>query len=90
MYAGQIHQLDHQIVSIGGQEVNLLPRFLGFVHHRLQLGDGGALLHARLCSHVGHAVHLSVPYDVLDVYVVAQQVFLIVVHIDDTHQTFAM
>ena len=46
--------------------------------------------HAALGGQVSHAVHLSEPYDVLDVDVVADEVFLSLVGINYTHQSFAV
>ena len=45
----------------------------GSVEGLLQFCHGGAVRDAALRGHVGHTVHRAVPYDVLDVDIVAVQ-----------------
>ena len=52
--------------------------------HGQSLGDSG------LGSHIGHTVHRTEPDDILDVYVVAHEVLLVVIHIDNASQALAM
>lgn len=42
-----------------------------------------------LCRHIGNAVHGAVPDDVFNVDVITDEPFLVVVDIDDTHQSVA-
>ena len=90
MYAGEIHELDHQVVTIWGKEVHLATLCNGLVDEFLQLCHRGRVGHATLCCHVGNAVHASEPYDILDVNVVANEPLLALVGVDYTNQTFTM
>ena len=45
---------------------------------------------AHLCSHVGHGVYRAIPHDVLDVDVVADEHFAIIVYVDYAHKTVAL
>ena len=90
MNAREVHQLYHQVVAVGGQEVHPSALLAGFVDEDGQFLHRCALVHARLPGHVGHAVHLSEPDDVLDVDVVADEPFPAFVGIQHAHQPFAV
>ena len=88
MDAGQVHQLNHRVVSVGWQKMDALPAGLGLVYEGFQPFRGRAFRNACLYGHVGHAVHVAEPHDVFHVNVVAYQVFFVVVHINDTDESF--
>ena len=62
----------------------------GFSYQFLQTAHRGTVFHAALCGKVGHTVHVTEPYDVFDVNIVANQVFLVVVYVDYPHESFAV
>ena len=88
--AQQVHYLNLDVVAIGRQEVDGAAFRAGIVADGLQLGHRSRLCHAHLGSHVGHALHRAVPHDVLDVDVVADEAFAVVVDVDDAHQSVAL
>ena len=90
MYAQEVHQLYLYVMAVGGQEMNLPSLSLSLFHQLCQLAHGGAVSHAALGGQVSHAVHLSEPYDVLDVDVVADEVFLAFIGINHAYQAFAV
>ena len=86
----EVHELNHQVVTIRRQEVDASTLLACFVHNHSQLAHGRTVGHTRLLSHIGHRVHLSEPHDVLNVDVVSDEPFLAFVGVDDTHQSFAV
>ena len=90
MDAGEVHQLNHQVVAVGGQEVDALALLPGLVHHGLQLAHGRTVSHSALAGHVGHAIYLAKPYDVVDADVVAHECLAVGIYVYHTHQPLAV
>ena len=88
--AQQVHDLNLDVVPVGRQEVDGAAFRASLVADGLQLCHRSRLRHTHLGSHVGHALHRAVPNDVLDVDVVADEAFTVVVDVDDAHQSVAL
>ena len=90
MDAQHVHELNHGVVAVRRQEMDALTACfclldeVGKALHRQSLG------HATFGCHIGHAVHRTEPNDILDVYIVAHKVLLVVIHIDNASQALAM
>ena len=87
--AQQVHDLNHVVVTVGGQEVDGAPLGLSLVDYFLECAHGCAVGYAHLSCHVGHTVDRTIPHDILDVDVVAYKDFLVVVNVDDAYQAIA-
>ena len=88
MDAQQVHDLYLRVVAVGREEMDF---FRGV--RREERGESlhrGRLRDAYLSGEVGYAGHEAHPNDVLDVDVVAEEPFLVVVDVDDTHQPVAV
>ena len=48
------------------------------------------VLHAYLCGEVVNAVHAAIPYDVLDVDIVAEDSLTVVVYVDDSYESVSV
>ena len=48
------------------------------------------MFHTALCGKIGHAVYVAEPYDIFDVDIVANQVFLVVVYVNHSHESFTV
>ena len=48
------------------------------------------MCHAALGCKVSHAVNLAEPYDIFYIYVISDQILVIVVYVNDTNQTFSV
>ena len=62
----------------------------GLCYQFFQTVHRSAVFHAALCGEVGHAVHGTEPYDVFNVDIIANQIFLVVVYVDYSHESFAV
>ena len=62
----------------------------GLCYQFFQTVHRSTVFHAALCSEVGHAVHGTEPYDVFNVDIIANQIFLEVVYVDYSHESFAV
>ena len=87
MDAQQVHDLYLDVVAVGGQEVDGALLGSSLVAERLQRSHGLGLAHAHLLGQMCHAVHRAIPYDVFDVDVIAEKPLLVIVDVDDTHQS---
>ena len=90
MYAYQVKQLQLDVISVGRQEVDGALLAQCSVADGLEFFHRSPVLHAHLCSHVGHSVYRAIPHDVLYVYVVAYQRFLVFVQVYHAHQAVAL
>ena len=70
--------------------MDLLTSGFGFLHQLSEFAHRCRLLHAHLRSHVSHAVHRTIPHNVFNVDVVAQEILLIGIHINHAHKSFAL
>ena len=68
----------------------LAPLGNGLVYEFLQLCHWCRVLNSALCCHVGYAVNAAEPNDVLDIDVVADEPFLVLVGVNHTHQAFTV
>ena len=75
-------------MAVGRQEMDALSTGLCFMYEGFQPRHGCAFRDSRLRGQAGHAVHRTEPDDVFDVNVVSNQVFLVVVHVNDTGKPF--
>ena len=62
----------------------------GLCYQFFQTVHRSTVFHAALCGEVGHAVHGTEPYDVFNVDIIANQIFLVVVYVDYPHESFAV
>ena len=90
MNANEIHELNHPVVTIRRQEVNLSSPVLRVANETFETAHGSTAADAGLRSHVGHAVDRTEPYNVLNVDVVTDKPFLARVGIDDANEAIAM
>ena len=89
MNAEKVHYLYLGIVAVGRKEVNLALCCNGIAAYRTEVGHRGAIGNAHLSGKVGHAVNGAVPHNILDIDIVANEIFLIVVNIYHTHKSVA-
>ena len=79
MNAEQIEYQNHRVVTVRRQEMHCTVVSQCSIADDMQLLHRGGVCHSALCCHIAHAVNTAVPYDVVDVYVVADKCFGIVV-----------
>ena len=90
MDAQQVHYLYLVVEAVGRQEEYLLTAGTGRINDVGQFAHGGVVLHAHALGHLADALHRAVPYNIVDVYLVAHQIFDVVVHVDDAYQTVSL
>ena len=89
MDAEQIGYHEHGVVPVWRQEVYLPVILQGCVANGLKLFHGRSAGHACAAGHVGHAVNRTIPYDVVDVDVVADKSLGALVQVDYSYQPVA-
>ena len=82
MNAEQVVDEDFSVVAIGRKEMHLSARSHCRVDCRFQLCKRSTVGHTHLGSHVGHFVDRAIPHDVLNVDIVTEYGFGVVVNID--------
>ena len=70
--------------------MNLASQPGSLVAYRLQLLHRRTFAYSHLCGKVDHTVNRAIPHDVLDVDVVADEHFAIIVYVDYAHKTVAL
>ena len=85
VYAQQVENLYHDVVTVGRQEVYLALEPQCVVAYCLQALHWCAVAYSHLCRHVVDAVG-AVPDDVLNRDVVANEGLDVVVDVDDSHE----
>ena len=91
--AGDAQQLLKQqlvVVSVRRQKVHLSAFFQRLAHQRTQPAETICTVYSHLCGHVGHTLYAAIPYDVVNVNIIAEQVFHALVSINHTGQTLAL
>ena len=78
----------HKVVAVWGKEMDFLALCLRLVDHIGQFAHGSMVRHATLRGQICNAVNLAEPYDILNVNVVAYQVLVVVVYVNDSNQSF--
>ena len=90
LYAPQLLQQYFVVVAVGRQEMDILSAGLGGLYQLAQFAKGRALLHSCCRGHVANAVDGAVPNDVVDVNIVAKEVFGIIVNVDYSGEAVAL
>ena len=82
MDAHEVGQLNHQVMTALGHEVNRLSLGFSGIEHRLQFLHGRRLCNTHFFSKFLHRWYIAIPDDVVNVDVISEDVFLIVVNVN--------
>ena len=70
--------------------MNLLSFGLGLVDQFLQVAHWSGIFHTAFIGHVAYTVYRTIPHNVFNIDVVTDQIFVVVVYINDSGQTVTM
>ena len=88
--AEKIHDGDLRVESVGRKKMDCALAGFGFVDEFADFSEQCRIGHSRLSRHVGNAVYLAIPDDILDVDVVAEEIFPVVVDVDHSDEAIAV
>lgn len=90
MDAEQVEDLNLYVCTVGRQEVDASVLTHGGSADSVKRCHRGRVGHSHLGRHVAHSVYRAIPYDVVNVYIVAHKGLLAALYINHTYQSVAL
>ena len=90
MNAQEIHDLNHSVVAVRRQVVDLATTVARILHQTFQTAHRCTLPHSALLGHISHAIHRAEPDNVIQVYIVTDKPFFSRISIDNTNKSVAV
>ena len=86
----QVEYLNLDVSTVRRQEVDAALLAHGIVADGLQRLHRRRVLHADLLCHVVYTFYRAIPYDIVDTDVVADECLNVIIHVNDTHESFTV
>ena len=87
MNAHEIHDLNHDVMSIRREEMNLSLSLLGIRNDIFYLFPWCRILDSNACCKVGNGRNATIPYDVFYVNIIAQEPFFSAFAVDNSDES---
>ena len=86
----QVGDGEHRFVAIGRQEVDSATCRLGTIKQFAECCHRCSLCYATLLGHLYHTGHFAIPYDIINIYLVAEEGLFARISINHTNETIAV